>query len=46
LEVKKVLRRCMALFHPDKQVTKPLKERMECEEIFAVVKKAYGEYDC
>ena len=42
-EVRKVLRRCMALFHPDKQVTRPLRERIECEEVFAHVKKAYEE---
>ena len=42
-EVRKVLRRCLAQFHPDKQVLKPLKERIECEEIFAHVKKAYEE---
>jgi DnaJ-class molecular chaperone len=43
VELRRLLRRCLALYHPDKQVMKGLKERVESEEIFAVVKKAYEE---
>lgn len=42
-EVRKVLRRCMALYHPDKWQTRSVRERVESEQVFAVIQRAYEE---
>ena len=42
-EVRKVLRRCMALYHPDKWTTRSVRERVESEHVFAVMQRAYEE---
>ena len=43
VEVRKVLRRCMALYHPDKWQTRSVRERVESEHVFAVIQRAYEE---
>ena len=43
VEVRKVLRRCMALYHPDKWQTRSVRERVESEHVFAIIQRAYEE---
>ena len=40
---RKAMRKAMARFHPDKHTASPTRNRLEAEEIFQVLKKAYDE---
>ena len=41
--LRKAMRKALARFHPDKHTQSPLKNKVEAEEVFVVIKKAYDE---
>jgi hypothetical protein len=40
---RKAMRRALARFHPDKHTSSPTKNKLEAEEIFVLLKRAYDE---
>lgn len=41
--LRKAMRKAMAKYHPDKHMYSPVKNKLEAEEVFVILKKAYDE---